>query len=386
MRPWLLTWLLAIAFGATGAEKVSPEVFRTLKTVQEQLNAGRPTESLHLIERVQAGSAVERALLAAYASYAYLALRRYQEAAEAAQEALGHPELPKELRPKLQSVLGQAQLQRERFQEAAQALEAAGSEPQTRYLAAYAYYRLRQYEQAAKILESLLASSPTPLKDWQQLLLACYLEGGRYDQASNMLAEQLERQPQNADLWQQWLALKLRSRQLHEALAAMVLAWHAGQLDSKRFLDLARLYAASGIPEKAARLLASWRQEKRLPEAQDALHLEAELWLAARERQQALAVLEHIASLSGKGSDWLAAARIAAEIQSWQKAAQLAQKALQAGLSEPAEAELWLGIAAYHLGDLTTAESALTRIQHSRRLGPHARHWLDCLDKPRRCR
>ncbi|MFN3919008.1 MAG: tetratricopeptide repeat protein [Methylohalobius sp.] len=385
MRLWLLTWL-AVSLGATGAEKVSPEVFRTLKTVQEQLNSGRPAESLSLIERIQAKSPTEKALLSAYASYAYLALSRYQEAAEAAQEALVSPELPKELRPKLQGVLGQAQLQRERFQEAAQALEAADSEPQLRYLAAYAYYRLRQYEQAAKILESLLASSPTPPKDWQQLLLACYIEGGRYDQASNMLAKQLVSQPHNADLWQQWLALKLRSRQPHEALAAMVLAWHAGQLDSKRFLDLARLYAASGIPEKAARLLASWRQEKRLPEAQDALPLEAALWLAARERQKALSVLEHIASLTGKGSDWLAAARIAAEIQSWQKTAQLAQKALQAGLSDPAEAELWLGIAAYHLGDLTTAKNALTRIQHSHRLAPHARYWLACLDKMRRCR
>lgn len=385
MRLWLLTWLL-VAFGATGAEKVSPEVFRTLKTVQEQLNAGRPAESLSLIERVQASSAVERALLSAYASYAYLALSRYQEAAEAAQEALASSELPKELRPKLQGVLGQAQLQRERFQEAANALEAADSEPQMRYLAAYARYRLRQYEQAAKILESLIASSPNPPKDWQQLLLACYLEGSRYDQASDILAKQLAIQPQNADLWQKWLALKLQTRRPQEALAAMVLAWHAGQLEAEQFLELARLYAASGIPEKAARLIEAWRRQKRLPQTEDNLHLETELWLMARERQKALSVLEQIASSSGKGSDWLAAARIAAELESWQDTARLARLALQAGLSDPSEAELWLGIAAYHLGDSTAAKSALTRIQHSHRLGPHARHWLGCLDKPRRCR
>ncbi|GAB6068306.1 hypothetical protein JCM13664_16250 [Methylothermus subterraneus] len=387
MKAWLVVLGLLWSVSAWGAETISPEVFRALKDAESQLDAD-PGSTLKRLEsvRAKAKTDLEQALLAAYLSYAHLALGRSAEAAREAEEALASPKLPAELRPKLHAVLGQAQLQLSRFQEAARALETAGDEPQIRYLAAYAHYRLGQYTRAAQILEAIL-SLPNPPKEWGQLLLACYLEGQNFDRAADWLAKQLARRPNEADLWQQWLALKLRARRPQEALAAMVLAWHAGQLDAKQFLDLARLYAAAGIPEKGARLIEAWRDQGRLAPTVDTLRLEAELWLLARERRKALPVLEQVAKLRGQGSDFLAAARVAAELESWQETARLARQALQTGLSDPSEAELWLGIAAYHLGDPTAAETALTRLQHSRRLGPYARHWLGCVRAKRRtCR
>jgi tetratricopeptide (TPR) repeat protein len=384
MRAWLFS-LVLILMSAAGADKISPEVFRALKDAEHHLNANHPEESLKRLQAVSstAKSGLEQSLLAAYSSYAYLSLARYQEAAQAAQKALTSPELPGELRPKLKAVLGQALLELKRFQEAAGALEAAGNEPEILYLAAYARYRLGQYERAAKILEQPVTHPPS---DWQNLLLACYIQSQNFARALELIERELSRQPNNTDLWRQWLGLKLKSGRPQEALAAMVLAWHAGKLQASEFLDLARLYAAAGFPEKAARLIETWHSENRLPQTQETLRLEAELWLMARERQKALTVLERIASLSGKGSDWLAACRIAAELESWQEAFRLAQQALKAGLSDPSEAELWLGIAAYHLNDSATAKSALTRVQHSR-LKPHAHYWLGCLHSKRRaCR
>ncbi len=383
MRAWLLS-LVLLLLSAQGAEKISPEVFRALKDAEHHLNANHPEESLKRLTEVspKAKSGLEQSLIAAYSSYAYLSLARYQDAVQSAQKALTSPELPGGLSPKLKVVLGQALLQLERFQAAAEALEAAGTEPEILYLAAYARYRLGQYERAAKLLEQPVTNPPA---DWHNLLLACYIQGQNFARASELLAKQLAHQPNNSDLWQQWLGLKLKNRRPQEALAAMVIAWHAGKLSTSQLLDLAHLYAASGIPEKAARLIETWRSENRLPQTQETLRLEAELWLMARERQKALAVLERIASLSGKGSDWLAACRTAAELELWQDTARLAQQALK-GLSDPSEAELWLGIAAYHLGDVATAKTAFTRIQHSR-LKPHAHYWLGCLQAKRRaCR
>ncbi len=391
MKFWLLAWLLAAA-SVTAADTVSPQVFSALKAAEEALNANRPADSLNRLEAVKANAkpGTEQALVAAYLAYAYLALGRHAEAAEAAQAALKTASLAEELRPKLLLVLGQAQLKRERFAEAAQALEQAlveNQDPEMMYLAAYASYRLGQFDRAALLLRRAIAASRTAKEEWYRLLLTCYLEGKDYAEAERIIQQLIARQPQNRELWQQWLALSLKRGHTQPALAAMVLAWYAGQLSQEQLLDLARLYAALGIPEKAARLIAAWHRQKRLPETQDSLRLEAELWLAARERRQALAGLERLASLSGRGGDFLAAARIAAELEAWQDTARLARQALKAGLSEPGEAQLWLGIAAYHLGDSTTAETSLTQLQSSRRLGPYARHWLGCLKTKRRtCR
>ncbi len=392
MRGWLLIWLL-VAVSATAVERVSPEGLTALKAAKEQLDANHPASALKLLEaiRAKAKSGAEQALIAAYSAYAYLALGRAFEAAEAAQTALEAVSLPEALRPELLIVLGQAQLQRARFQEAAvafeQALAAGKAAPEVYYLAAYARYRLRQFERAIAWLNQALAGSKQP-DEWYQLLLACYVESRKFQEATQTLAKLVERDPDNHDLWQQWLALALAAKNPQQALAATVLAWHAGKLAPDRFLDLARLYAAAGLPEKAARLIAAWRKQGILPETLDALRLEADLWLLARERQAALPVLEQIAHKSGQGSDWLAAMRVAAELEAWPKTVQLAQRALASKLANPAEAELWLGIAAYHLQDTQTAEAALSRVQDSRRLGSYARHWLGCLNtrRQRPCR
>lgn len=385
MKGWLIAWLV-LAASVAAAEKISPEVFNALKAAEAQLNADRPADALNRLEAVKptAKPGTEQALVSAYSAYAYLALGRYAEAADAAQAALKTASLPEELRPKLLFVLGQAQLQRERFAEAAEALEQADQDPQILYLAAYARYRLYQFERAALLLRRAIDASSTVQDEWYRLLLACYLEGKNYAEAEQLIRRLIARQPQNRELWQQWLALNLERGRTQEALAAMVLAWHAGQLDAEQFLHLARLHAASGLPERAARLIQQWRGQKRLPETLDTLHLEAELWLAARERKKALPVLEQVAQKSSQGSDWLAAARIAAELELWQETAQFAQKALKSDLADPAEAELWLGIAAYHRQDTETAKAALTHAQRSPRLGPYARHWLDCLKGRRR--
>lgn len=392
MKAQLLTWLLVLSVSAWGAEKVSPEVFRALKDAEHHLNANHPAASLKTLETIKtkAKSGTEQALVEAYSSYAYLALGRHAQAASAAQAALANAGLPEELRPKLFLVLGQAQLQSERFLEAAEALEQAlakGADNEIRYLAAYARYRLRQYDHAAALIQQAIKASAAPPEEWYRLLVACYVEDKRYSEAAKTLEALLKTRSQNPELWRQWLALQLKARRPQEALAAMVLAWRAGQLAQEQLLDLARLHAAAGLPEKAARLIAEWRNEKRLPQTQDTLRLEAELWLMARERRQALPVFAQLASLSGKGSDWLTAARLAAELQSWSETAKLARNALQAGLSDPAEAELWLGIAAYHLDDPAAAEAALTRAQNSRRHMAYAQYWRGCLKKrPQRCR
>ncbi len=385
---WGLILMVWLGWGA--AATVSPAFHDALAEVQRQQAQGHYGASLQRLQRLrrQARSGLERALVQTYLAYAYLGLDRLDRAAAAARQALKRPELPAGLRHPIALLLGQIELQRERPDQALRWLEQALQErpdPQTRYLLAYAHYRLGHYRQAIAQLRQALKTHPDAPEDWRRLLLACYLEAKRYGEAETLLRALLRRHPGDAALWQRLAALAIARGRDHQALAALVLAWHAGDLSRDTLLAIVRLHARVGIPEKAARLVRRWRREGRLDDDLRTLRLEAGLWLAARERERALPVLERIARRSGQGKDWLAAARTAAELEDWRAVRRAARQALRTGIAEAAEAHLWLGVAAYHLGDAATARKALTRARRSNKTTRLAAYWLGCVAGEYRC-
>jgi len=374
-----------------GAAATVPPVFHdALAEVQRQQAQGHYGASLQRLQRLrrQARSGLERALVQTYLAYAYLGLERLDRAAATARQALKQPELPAGLRHPLKLLLGQIELQRDQPAQALRWLEQALRErpdSQTRYLLAYAHYRLGHYRQAIAQLRQALKAHPDAPEDWHRLLLACYLEAKRYGEAEILLRSLLRRHPGDAALWRQLAALAVARGRDHQALAALVLAWHAGDLSRDTLLAIVRLHARVGIPEKAARLVRRWRQAGRLGDDLSTLRLEADLWLAARERERALPVLERIAHRSGQGPDWLVAARTAAELEDWRVVRRAARRALRAGTAEAAEAHLWLGVAAYHLGDAATARKALVRARRSNKTARLAAYWLGCVAGEYRC-
>ncbi|BCX81234.1 hypothetical protein MIT9_P0812 [Methylomarinovum caldicuralii] len=387
-RVWLLLFLW---LGAAQAATVSPTLYRGLQQVeklQQQGDYAASLERLRKLER-QAGNGLERALVQTYLAYAELGLNHLDKAAAAARRALESPDLPGDLRPQLMLLLGQIELQRRRFRQAAAWLEKALTamekpDPQVLYLAAYARYRVKNYSSAIGHLRRALKLRAQAPEDWYRLLLACYLESKRYREAETALKALLQRHPGDTALWRQLTALYLTENQIHRALAALVLAWHAGDLKRQTLMEIVQLHAHLGIPEKAARLLRQWREEKRLPDDLKTLSLEAQLWLAARERDRAATVYATLAQRYGRGEDWLALARIELERERWPAALTAAEHALQAGVN-PAEAHLLAGIAALRAGRHSLAVRHLRAASRHRKLARQARYWLRCARRERRC-
>ncbi len=296
MRSWIL--LVVLWAGPALAGAVDPGFYHRLHQVERWQQAGDYRKAIARLRRLQtqARSGLERALVQTYRAYAWLGLDRLDDAAGAARAALAYPKLPKDLRVSLYRLLGQVEIQRGRFREAAiwlaRYLNATKTpEPQFRYLAAYAEYRLGRYRRAIAQLRAALQARPNPPDAWYQLLLACYLETRQYHRAETVFRDLLRRHPGKVRWWRQLAVLYLQQERYHHALAALVLAWHAGRLPRQELLAIVHLYAQVGIPEKAARLVRRWRREGKLPDDAKTRKLEAALWRAAREWDEARVVL-----------------------------------------------------------------------------------------------
>jgi tetratricopeptide (TPR) repeat protein len=123
-----------------------------------------------------------------------------------------------------------------------------------------------------------------------------------------------------------------------KALAALVLAYYRGQLESDDLMRTAQLYSYNGIPEKAARLIQGWLKEGRLEAVHKTFKLQFEFWHFACEHGPAFKALEKAASLADNGEDYFLLGRLYIERNEWHKARHALRRALRHGIKEEAKA------------------------------------------------
>lgn len=380
-----------LAWGWAG-EAVSPRFYHHLQKVEKLQRMGHYAQSLEQLQSLakQAGNPLEHALVEIYLAHAYVALNRLPQASQAARRALQNSALPDKMRPNLLQVLGQIELQKGDFRQAARYLEQSLTLVETPsaeilYLAGYAHYRLAQWPSAIGHLRQALRLKTPPPEEWLQLLVACYLESKNWGEAEKLLKSLIMDRFHDQKFWQQLAGLYLAQDRIHPALAVMVLAYHTGRMTQKSLLEMARLYAHAGVPEKAARLFEKWFKEGVLPPSLKNLRLQSRLWIMARERQQAVEAQRQVVKLRGDGGEWLILAQLYMELEDWRKAQDSARQALRAGVKNPAQAQLLLGVAAYRSGNRKAARQALVKAKGYPPLKSQADYWLQCLEGSRLC-
>ena len=84
-------------------------------------------------------------------------------------------------------------------------------------------------------------------------------------------------------------------------------------------------------------------------------------WLSAREYQRAIATIDKIAPLNEDGEYYMRKAGIYNELGEWQKVADSAKQALDAGIEKPAEAHMLVGMAYSELDRYTDSIKAFRR-------------------------
>jgi tetratricopeptide (TPR) repeat protein len=384
-----LLLLSLVASGGTPAQGLPPGLYQRLQDIRGTMDNG---ESGQALPRLQAlleearGDDYAEAVVRQHLGYGYLQTRRPTEAARELSRALELGTLPVEVEQQLHLLLAQAAMQQNRPSEALPHVRAwlaaiASPTPEQQAMAAQILYAAGRIAEAADWLQRAIAAGQASPGGWIRSLLGMYLELRAYEKARQLLRDSIRRQPGEADYWRYLAAVEHQAGRPSKALEVMALAYRQGLLEADELSQFARLHANQGMPEKAARLLQQWRQSGRLATSAPALRTEADLWLMARERDQALDLLREAGNLGDDGGDDYQRGRILFDAGRWRESERALEQALRrGGLADAHQAQLLAGIAALQSGEEDRAKVWLTGAAGHADTMAQARAWLAVLD------
>lgn len=246
-----------------------------------------------------------------------------------------------------------------RFAEAAALLEKAyglqqTSKPEWLYQSGAAYYQGKDFRGAARVLQRLLKSSPSPRKEWIRLTVHALFESGRGSEAESLLLDYLTISPQEAGYWRLLAKLYLEREQYARACSALEICYRISPPSRSDMEQLASLYHYRNAPLLAAAALKS--AYGRTPDRDQALKVAALLASAGRTTQ-AVAYLD--ANLkNGQGA--LEKGKVLYRGRRF-KEAETAFRALLSRLDLP-EARFYLALCAWERTDWEAARREFRRI------------------------
>jgi len=154
------------------------------------------------------------------------------------------------------------------------------------------------------------------------------------------------------------------------ALAIMQLAQYAGLVtEDTEIRRLADLLVFNGVPYRGGQVLEA-AIENKIVTLDDKLYEKlANCWIAAGELDKSIAPLQRAAELSPSGEMFVRLGEVQAQRDDWPAAIAAIQQGIDKGqLKDPANAELWLGIAHYNQ---KTLDAAVPFFERARRSDKH---------------
>ena len=374
--------VLLMAGMSVAAQSVTRPTFLALQRVQELMETEQYNEALVELEALAIktkDNPYDFALTNQYLAHTSVLLDNPARARTALEAALANDGLPADIRTDMNLFYGTVLLGDEAYDLALKALEewfslAKLPEPAQIFSLAYANYQTDHMARAEQLVKRAIEDYAQPPDSWYQLYYRVLFEQKKYAEAESVLKGMLERQPDNTTYWRMLASHYLQLEASNEGLAALMIAYANSLLESGT--DLRQIVALWGYieaPEKGARLLAQWLAEGRLEADPETLKQLGNLWLMAREREQAVDVLTEAAGSSPDGRAYELLGGIYFEDERWADAYAAYQNAIRQGnLEEPLRVSLLAGISAYRAGRNDDARRALREAARDDQLRPQA--------------
>ncbi|MGI9324060.1 MAG: tetratricopeptide repeat protein [Pseudomonadales bacterium] len=278
---------------------------------------------------------------------------------------------PNEYAPELRLLLGQVLLTLDDYPGGLEQLElwvAVQEEPFPGglFLMGYGYLRLDQTDAAIARLEQAIATVDiTPFSHWIELLAYAYAKAGRTREAVELLEELIARDPAQERWWRNLASVLLVLERVPDGTAALAILEHLNDQAYRDRRRLARFFAHIGMPADGAELLARGLDEQQTPDTADDLLLLAEMWLLAREFNQAIAALTKAQSLNPEnGKPAFMMGQLHLHWEQYPPATKaLERAALAYGEQAPAELYYLLAIAHINQKAFEQAQNALARLE-----------------------
>jgi len=376
----------AVAIAAdANSSLLSERVSRKLVAIQKLLDADQQQMALgkltQLLKRRRL-NVYESAVVNQTLGYVYASLEDYPSAIQAFQESLKSNALSDSVAQNLRLNVGQLHIAQANYSEGIRYLEAwlASSDvanTKVYEMIAIAYYKLEQYDKAVTYLKKSIDISLVIEKSWLQMLIAIYFEQQDYASATQQLSAAIKAFPHEKSFWQQLIYAQRQLKQYSEALSTMALSHTLNLLDDKQIVLLAKFYLEQNLPLKAAQLLSSELEIKRIADNVDNVSLLAESWLQAKELDKAAELFQRAAALSQDNELYYRAAQVYTELRDWPSVVQL-QKARSISEDDKKAGSLYLltGIAYFELNELSLAEQNLKKALSDKNTRGQAKQWL----------
>jgi predicted Zn-dependent protease len=275
-------------------------------------------------------------------------------------QVLKQDNLPEGLRDNALFSLAQTLFLMEDYKKSIQVMDkwfalATDPQPDAYILQAQAYYQLQQYEQAkAPILKALAIAKQRqqPFKEnWLGLLRALYYELKDYGNATKVMEVLVATYPKDTYFLQLSGLYGLQGDQKKQA-ELMHAAYVGGYVSqSSDVLNVARLYMAQEAPQRAVDLLKARLRDKTLEINVENLQLLAQALSLSRDTDEAIPVLSKLAQMSGESKHYNYLGQAYSQQGSWAKAADAYDQALKAkDVANADSLHMSLGTALYNDG------------------------------------
>jgi tetratricopeptide (TPR) repeat protein len=385
---WLALALVLQSLGVLADEgsrqSLSETTHKALSSAQELSNKGKHAEAAAKVTAILPGLDKPYELAMAYQMLGYIQSHQenYPKAIEAYRQALKPGVLPPEVTHDLTYQLAQLLIHTGANKEGLRYLEewfrTEKSPPlHAVILAATAYYQSEQYQQAIPYARKVIASQNPPEESWYLVLVACHVELKQFKEAAEILEKLVRLHPNHKEYWVQLTGVYQRANQEHQALATMELAQARGLLSGDDLQRLAQMYLYLEMPYKAAVLLESKLASGALPRNLENQELLVDSWILSKETHKAAKLLKEMAPQAKDGGHYFRLGQILFDEGDWRGASHALETALNKGhLRQPGAAHLMLGIAAYHTGDREKSLRALGQARNDKNTQKQAEWWI----------
>lgn len=392
-----ITLLLSLANNAHAVvtETLSQPVYKKLKQAENVIDAKAYDQALKLVKDLRKNlklSEYESSQAWNLEAYVYYLKEDFSSAIKAYDEVLKYDNLAEAVVQSTLKTVAQLHFIREDYKPALAAVNRLISrldEPDASLylLQGQAYYQLKEYDKALKpiklAIEDGKAKGNQPKENSLLLLRAIYYEKKDYKNMVSVLKEVIRYYPKDSYL----LTLAAIYSELGDTKKQMALTealFEKGYIKGeKHAVNLANLYLLHGLPYKAASLMQSEMDAKRVESTERNLRLLSQAWYQAREDEKAIPPMTLAAKQSGDGELYIRLAQSYLNLEKWTEAAESIELGLEkGGVEKPNTAKIMLGTALFNLKKFETARQAFSTVAKSgaKRDSKTARTWLAFLD------
>lgn len=369
MRYCLLFLLcLFVAAPIVAQEQMSSWVGQRILRIKEFYgdNPQQALENLQRLEQSSGISAVDRGYVVREEAALLIQAERYGEARDLLWRTLA--DKPGDYVPFLRMMLAQLYLNEGDTAAALPLMESwlqYTDEPHYSELSllGYGYLQVEQYARAVSVFERILQSTDVRNDQWYELLAYAYVQTDQTAKAVGLLDTVITEDPADARWWRQLSNVFLLMEEYPDGAASLAVAGLIDELTLPDARRLAGLFSVLGMPADGAEVFdaAIARTEEQV-DFEDYMLL-GELYVLARENDQAISVFRNALQMSDDGEP---AVKIAQLHMQWERYEQARQALLTASerYSEAVPDEVWylLAVVDINLDDYSSASSAIDRI------------------------